>query len=238
MHRESEAADSERYQTVYARLDGSVAAPTAGLHFTERVFKDLDQQQIDRLFVTLHVGAGTFKPVKSETIGEHHMHQESIYLSLTDLEALLAAARQQRKIISVGTTSTRLLESIYWHGCQLLQQSIAVNAPVDLPQWAPYELASFNYSKVQALEAVKQQMISLPDQRLTGQTQMMIAPGYRFRVIDGLITNFHQPNSTLLLLVAALIGPDWKKVYQYALENDFRFLSYGDGSLLWASSGE
>ena len=213
-----------------------VAAPTAGLHFTEAVFKELDQKQIDRLFVTLHVGAGTFKPVKSETIGEHHMHQESIYLSLADLEVLLAAARQEKKIISVGTTSTRLLESIYWHGCQLLQPSIALDAAVDLPQWAPYELATFNYSKVQALEAVKQQMLSLPDQRLTGQTQIMIAPGYRFRIIDGLITNFHQPNSTLLLLVAALIGPDWEKVYQYALENDFRFLSYGDGSLLWATA--
>lgn len=236
MHRASEAADADRYQTVYARLDGSVAAPTAGLHFTERVFEGLDQKKIDRLFVTLHVGAGTFKPVKSEKIGDHHMHQESIYLSLEDLEILLDAAKQQRKIISVGTTSTRLLESIYWHGCQLLQKAIPENAPVDLPQWTPYELTTYDYPVVDALKAVQQQMLSLPDQMLTGQTQIIIAPGYRYRVIDGLITNFHQPNSTLLLLVAALIGPDWKKVYQYALENDFRFLSYGDGSLLWASS--
>lgn len=234
MQRSSEASDTDRYQTVYARLDGSVAAPTAGLHFTERVFKELDQKQIDRLFVTLHVGAGTFIPVKSEKIGDHHMHQESIYLSLPVLDTLLDAVSENKKIISVGTTSTRLLESIYWHGCQLLTGNIAPDASIDVPQWAPYELASGNYPAVRALEAVKAQLIALPDQLLTGQTQVMIAPGYRYRIIDGLITNFHQPNSTLLLLVAALIGDDWKKVYEYALRNDFRFLSYGDSSLLWA----
>ncbi|PHN04969.1 S-adenosylmethionine:tRNA ribosyltransferase-isomerase [Flavilitoribacter nigricans] len=236
MQRASEAADADRYQTVYARLDGSVAAPTAGLHFTDRVFRDMDAKQIDRLFVTLHVGAGTFKPVKSEKIGDHHMHQESIYLSLDDVQVLLDSVAAGRKIISVGTTSTRLLESIYWHGCMLLQQQSAPDAPIDVPQWAPYELAAHQYSATEALAAVREQIRALPDQLLTGQTQVMIAPGYTFRIIDGLITNFHQPNSTLLLLVAALIGPDWKKVYQYALEHDFRFLSYGDGSLLWAAA--
>lgn len=235
MQRSSEASDTDRYQTVYARLDGSVAAPTAGLHFTERVFADLDQKQIDRLFVTLHVGAGTFKPVKSEKIGDHHMHQESIYLSLPVLETLLNTVREGKKIISVGTTSTRLLESIYWHGCQLLEGIIATDASIDVPQWTPYELAAEAHPAERALQAVKEQIKALPDQLLTGQTQIMIAPGYRFRIIDGLITNFHQPNSTLLLLVAALIGNDWEKVYEYALRNDFRFLSYGDSSLLWAT---
>lgn len=235
MQRSSEASDTDRYQTVYARLDGSVAAPTAGLHFTERVFADLDQKQIDRLFVTLHVGAGTFKPVKSEKIGDHHMHQESIYLRLPVMDTLLNAVREGKKIISVGTTSTRLLESIYWHGCQLLEGIIATDASIDVPQWAPYELAAGAHPAERALQAVREQMTALPDQLLTGQTQVMIAPGYRFRIIDGLITNFHQPNSTLLLLVAALIGNDWEKVYEYALRNDFRFLSYGDSSLLWAT---
>lgn len=235
MQRSSEASDTDRYQTVYARLDGSVAAPTAGLHFTERVFADLDQKQIDRLFVTLHVGAGTFKPVKSEKIGDHHMHQESIYLSLPVLETLLNTVREGKKIISVGTTSTRLLESIYWHGCQLLEGIIATDASIDVPQWTPYELAAEAHPAERALQAVKEQIKALPDQLLTGQTQIMIAPGYRFRIIDGLITNFHQPNSTLLLLVAALIGNDWEKVYEYALRNNFRFLSYGDSSLLWAT---
>ncbi len=235
MQRSSEASDTDRYQTVYARLDGSVAAPTAGLHFTERVFADLDQKQIDRLFVTLHVGAGTFKPVKSEKIGDHHMHQESIYLSLPVLETLLNTVREGKKIISVGTTSTRLLESIYWHGCQLLEGIIATDASIDVPQWTPYELAAEAHPAERALQAVKEQIKALPDQLLTGQTQIMIAPGYHFRIIDGLITNFHQPNSTLLLLVAALIGNDWEKVYEYALRNNFRFLSYGDSSLLWAT---
>lgn len=235
MQRPAEHSDANRYQTVYARLNGSVAAPTAGLHFTKDLFTELRRKQINSLFVTLHVGAGTFKPVRSETIGAHHMHQESIYLGLDEVNALLEALEQQRKIVSVGTTSTRLLESIYWHGCRLLQKEIAEDAPLDLSQWAPYHLARHSYSPGQALLAVKQQIEQLPGRMLSGQTQIMIAPGYRFQVIDGLITNFHQPNSTLLLLVAALIGEDWRRVYQYALEHGFRFLSYGDGNLLWAS---
>lgn len=234
MQRSSEASDTDRYQTVYARLDGSVAAPTAGLHFTDRVFRELDQKKIDRLFVTLHVGAGTFKPVKSEKIGDHHMHQESIYLNLQDLDTLLAAVLRPRSIISVGTTSTRLLESIYWHGCRLLTGQAKQDEPIDVPQWAPYESSDRTYTAAEALQAVRDQIQALPNQTLSGQTQIIIAPGYRFRIIDGLITNFHQPNSTLLLLVAALIGKDWEKVYDYALQNNFRFLSYGDSSLLWS----
>lgn len=236
MQREAEADDTNRYQTVYARLEGSVAAPTAGLHFTEQVFRDLDHKAIERLFVTLHVGAGTFKPVRAETIGGHHMHQESIYLHLSDVESLLTAVEERRKIVSVGTTSTRLLESIYWHGCQLLLGTVNPEAPMQLEQWAPYAPASPDFPVDKALRAVADQMRTLPGQRLTGQTQIIIAPGYRFRLVDGLITNFHQPNSTLLLLVAALVGPDWKRIYEYALEHDFRFLSYGDGSLLWVAT--
>lgn len=235
MQRPSEVSDADRYQTVYAQLDGSVAAPTAGLHFTPAVFQALDQKEIDRLFVTLHVGAGTFKPVKSETIGDHHMHQESIYLELNDIRRLLNALESERKIITVGTTSTRLLESIYWHGCRLLRDPGVADQPLALSQWVPYELASLNFSPPAALRAVAEQMAQLPGQSLSGQTQIMIAPGYTFRLIDGLITNFHQPNSTLLLLVAALIGDDWQGVYEYALSHNFRFLSYGDSSLLWAA---
>lgn len=236
MQRTSESSDEDRYQTVYARLDGSVAAPTAGLHFTERVFTDLDARQIDRLFVTLHVGAGTFKPVSSDTIGEHHMHQESIYLHADKVAELAAAIRAGRPVVSVGTTSTRLLESLYWHGCQLLQGSTTQEMPVNLHQWAPYDGSVQTFPALKALEAVEQQCRTMPHQTLQGQTRIIIAPGYSFHIIDGLITNFHQPNSTLLLLVAALIGPDWKKVYQYALDHDFRFLSYGDSSLLWKTA--
>jgi S-adenosylmethionine:tRNA ribosyltransferase-isomerase len=233
MHRPSESSDADRYQTVYARLDGSVAAPTAGLHFTQRVFHDLEARQISRLFVTLHVGAGTFKPVHSETIGEHHMHQESIYLHADKLADLVQAMQSNRRIVSVGTTSTRLLESLYWHGCQLLQGSLPADADMDVDQWVPYNGSVRQYPPVEALQAVLNQAIQFPDRTLRGQTRIIIAPGYTFRVIDGLITNFHQPNSTLLLLVAALVGPDWRAIYQYALDHDFRFLSYGDSSLLW-----
>ncbi|MCB0631207.1 MAG: S-adenosylmethionine:tRNA ribosyltransferase-isomerase [Saprospiraceae bacterium] len=233
MHRPSESSDADRYQTVYARLDGSVAAPTAGLHFTERVFDDLRTKQIDRLFVTLHVGAGTFKPVHSETIGEHHMHQESIYLHAEQLAELSAAIERGRRIVSVGTTSTRLLESLYWHGCQLLQGNIPADAPMEVDQWTPYEGKIREYPAGKAIAAVLEQARSLPDQIVHGQTRIIIAPSYNFRIIDGLITNFHQPNSTLLLLVAALVGADWKTIYQFALDHNFRFLSYGDSSLLW-----
>lgn len=236
MQRASESSDADRYQTVYARLDGSVAAPTAGLHFTEQVFASLQAKQIDRLFVTLHVGAGTFKPVNADVIGDHHMHQESIYMHADKVEDLYTAIKEGRTIASVGTTSTRLLESLYWHGCQLRQGIIPATAPMELDQWAPYDGRIQPCQPSEALEAVLDQCRKFPDQTLRGQTRIMIAPGYTFRIIDGLITNFHQPNSTLLLLVAALVGPDWKKIYEYALDHSFRFLSYGDSSLLWKTT--
>ena len=229
LNRENVPADEERYQTVYARTEGSVAAPTAGLHFTDTVFADLDAVGIAREFVTLHVGAGTFRPVRSETIGEHHMHEESIYIRREVLQRLLFAHRENQPVIGVGTTSTRLLESLYWHGCRLLTGR---HEPyLNVGQWEPYE-TSTQPPVTEALEAVLAQLDRQHSEVLQGFTQLIIAPGYSYRVIRGLITNFHQPRSTLLLLVAALVGDDWEQIYQYALSNDFRFLSYGDSSLL------
>jgi S-adenosylmethionine:tRNA ribosyltransferase-isomerase len=231
LNRENEAVDEERYQTIYAREQGSVAAPTAGLHFTDAVFADLDKKGIERTFVTLHVGAGTFKPVKTETMAEHHMHEESVFVKKALIEQLLQAKRAGKPIIPVGTTSLRTLESLYWYGVQLLQNKDAV---FNIPQWFPYEMDNSNsHSTTEAaLQAILDHLNSNQKDTLEGYTQIIIAPGYQMRMVDGLITNFHQPKSTLLLLVSALVGEDWRKMYDYALENDFRFLSYGDGSLL------
>ncbi len=230
-----EESDTVRYQTVYAKTDGSVAAPTAGLHFTEGVFASLKEKNIQPDFVTLHVGAGTFKPVKTETIQEHDMHAEFIDVSKPFIENLLSKLDQ--KIIAVGTTSLRTLESLYWIGRkpELCSGDMIPErgSSVHLAQWEPYEHMMEDMPVKQALENLLLWMETNKRERLIAKTQILIAPGYPFKIIDGLITNFHQPQSTLLLLVAALVGPDWKKLYAYALENDFRFLSYGDGSLLW-----
>lgn len=238
MHRDAEEDDKKRYQTVYAKYDGSVAAPTAGLHFTDNVFEKLSAKKIERDFVTLHVGAGTFKPVKTETIEAHEMHSEFFEVSLELIKKLMA--KSSNKIIAVGTTSLRTLESLYWMGVKIRQRSAVSgqqNIPIDditIHQWDVYELDAENIPVEDALRALVEWMAVHKLDKLIAKTQIIIAPPYKLKVADILITNFHQPKSTLLLLVAAVIGNDWKKVYDYALNNNFRFLSYGDSCLFFA----
>ena len=227
--REPEASDSERYQTVYAHHEGSVAAPTAGLHFTETVFKKLGEKNIHKDFVTLHVGAGTFKPVKSETIEEHEMHAEYFTVSRSLIQNLIA--HLDKNIVAVGTTSLRTLESLYWLGVET-RHALSLQK-LEITQWEVYDHVVKNISTKEALENLINWMNEIGLDSLTAKTQIIIVPGYQFKIANGLITNFHQPQSTLLLLVAAFIGDNWRKVYDHALGNDFRFLSYGDGSLLW-----
>ena len=234
-NRAVEANDKERYQTVYAVAEGSVAAPTAGLHFTPRLFEKLAAKNITKAFVTLHVGAGTFKPVKAARMEEHEMHAEFIDVEKSFIEMLrdqFTAGNQN--IIAVGTTSLRTLESLYWMGAKIIAgNNIIENISVN--QWDPYELIPQNElpSTAAALSALSNWMEQNNLSRLITKTQIIIAPGYRFKIINGLVTNFHQPQSTLLLLVAAITNGQWKPMYDYAIENDFRFLSYGDGCLIW-----
>ena len=227
--RPAEASDAQRYQTVYANTDGSVAAPTAGLHFTPYVFDRLKERNIQTAFVTLHVGAGTFKPVKTQTIGDHDMHAESISVSSTTIEQLLNKIGDD--IIAVGTTSLRTVESLYWLGVKTMV-SPSIENP-ELTQWEVYDGLPNNIDSRTALQSLLAWMRTNDKEFLVTKTQIIIVPGYQPRLATAIITNFHQPSSTLLLLVAALIGDQWKKVYDYALKNNFRFLSYGDGSLLW-----
>ncbi len=228
--RKAEESDNERYQTVYAKHDGSVAAPTAGLHFTEQLFQSLKEKNIRHDYVTLHVGAGTFKPVMAEKMDEHDMHAEWIDVSRSFIETLLKSL--SGNIITVGTTSLRTVESLYWIGRKAASGELRVTS-MEITQWEAYERKDKDITADVSLSALLEWMKANKLERLVTKTQILIAPGYRFRIINGLVTNFHQPQSTLLLLVAALIGEDWRKVYEYALNNDFRFLSYGDGSLLW-----
>ncbi|HMR84021.1 MAG TPA: S-adenosylmethionine:tRNA ribosyltransferase-isomerase [Niabella sp.] len=229
--RADETADKNRYQTVFARYDGSVAAPTAGLHFTKEVLASLNKKGIKQHFVTLHVGAGTFKPVKAETMQEHEMHAEFIEVSREQIQQLLE--HKEGPLVAVGTTSLRTLESMYWLGAKLISQpGIFDHTLPVLTQWEPYETLS-PPSKEATLRALLAYLDAQNASQLVAKTQVIIAPGYDFKMINGLVTNFHQPASTLLLLVAALVGNDWRKIYNYALENHFRFLSYGDGCLLW-----
>ncbi len=228
LQRDAVASDEERYQTVYAEHQGSVAAPTAGLHFTDRVFSALKEKHIDTEFVTLHVGAGTFKPVSAQVIGDHEMHVEKIQVSFENVETLLSHIG--RPIIPVGTTSVRTLESLYWFGVKLHYDTSV--SEMCIKQWEPYELSERgNVSVQQAFHNVLRFMETNQLSLLEGDTQLIIAPGYKYHVISGIITNFHQPQSTLLLLVSALIGETWKEGYQYALDHHFRFLSYGDSCL-------
>ncbi len=233
LNREAEAGDETTYQTTYARDEGSVAAPTAGLHFTEAIFNALEAKNIQATYVTLHVGAGTFKPVKAATMAEHDMHAEWIDVDRTAIIDLIN--NQRKNLVAVGTTSLRTLESLYWIGCKLINgeqidwQGIAVN------QWDPYEI-SCNCTTPVALEALLHYLDKNSISKLITRTRILIAPGYKFRIVNALVTNFHQPQSTLLLLVAALIGTDWRRVYDYALAHDFGFLSYGDGGLLWGKA--
>ena len=227
LHREAVSSDNERYQTVYAKWEGSVAAPTAGLHFTPEVFETLKERNIDTDFITLHVGAGTFKPVNTPTIGEHEMHVEKIEIAYQNIKCILNHFGQP--IIPVGTTTVRTIESVYWFGVKLGQHP-HLDA-MHVMQWDPYELAEVALPADQAYRNVLNWMDDNELDHLDGDTQLMIAPGYTYHVINGLITNFHQPKSTLLLLVSALIGDAWRDCYRYALDHDFRFLSYGDSCL-------
>ena len=224
LNRESEILDKDRYQTIYSKLKGSVAAPTAGLHFTEQVLEKLKNNKIKFEEITLHVGAGTFRPVKSETIDDHEMHTEHFIVTKSTIQNLL----KSNKITAVGTTSVRTIESIYWLGVKLLQNN---TLDAHISQWEAYKLPN-NIGKTDALDALLNYMISSKIEKLHASTQIMIFPGYSFKMVDVLITNFHQPKSTLLLLIAAFIGDNWKKVYDFALSNNFRFLSYGDSSIL------
>jgi S-adenosylmethionine:tRNA ribosyltransferase-isomerase len=221
--------DEETYQTVYSEQEGSVAAPTAGLHFTDRIFKSLEQKGIPKLFTTLHVGAGTFMPVKSVTMDAHRMHAEMMCISQTFLEDLLS--KIHATIITVGTTSTRTLESIYWMGNKIISNPEISISDLKITQWQPYE-GRESFSAEKSVVALLHWMRNKNMEILSIETQIIIAPSYTFGIVKGLITNFHQPQSTLLLLVSALVGDKWKELYQYALDNDFRFLSYGDGNLL------
>ena len=236
LRRESEEVDRQRYQTVYAAQKGSVAAPTAGLHFTEQVMANLKNKGLETTYVTLHVGAGTFKPVKAEKMEGHQMHAEMIDVDVTTIQSIMQSLN--KNIIAVGTTSLRTMESLFWMGAKAQVNPNSVINELEVKQWDPYELpASINTHE--ALQSLLNWMQKNNVTRLLCKTQIMIAPGYTLRVAHAIITNFHQPASTLLLLVAAVIGndkQDWKKIYNYAMAHQFRFLSYGDGSLLWAKS--
>ena len=225
LNRESEASDEVRYQTVYSKEEGSVAAPTAGLHFTRAILNDLKEKGVHVRELTLHVGAGTFRPVKAETIGDHDMHTEHLVISRELVEQL---KEKTGDIVAVGTTSVRTLESLYWMGVKRLagQEDFFT-----LGQWEAYTLPQ-DYSLREAMEALCGWFDTACQELLKARTTIIIVPGYRYRVIDAMFTNFHQPQSTLLLLVGAAVGEDWHKIYDYALTHDFRFLSYGDSSLL------
>lgn len=234
MDRDVEDADKDRYQTVYAKHDGSVAAPTAGLHFNESLLEKLSEKDIHTAFVTLHVGAGTFKPVKAAVMQDHEMHAEYIDVSIESIQKIRQAL--VHPIITVGTTSLRTVESLYWLGKKVIDHPNIETKDLSIDQWDPYDHNTALPSADKALLALEHYLIDRKLYRLVTKTRIIIAPGYSFKIIKGLITNFHQPQSTLLLLVAAITGDDWKKIYEYALDHDFRFLSYGDGSLLWNRS--
>jgi S-adenosylmethionine:tRNA ribosyltransferase-isomerase len=228
LRRESEPMDHDRYQTVYAHAEGSVAAPTAGLHFTADLLKSIENKGINRLNLTLHVGAGTFRPVLTNSVQGHIMHSEHFSITKENIKSLM---QFKGSIIAVGTTSVRTLESLYCCGIKLLLNKESSDRNIHISQWDWIKITE-RYSAADSLLAVIQYMDKVQISTLHASTQLMILPGYEFKLIDGMITNFHQPKSTLLLLVAALIGDDWKKVYDHALLNDYRFLSYGDSSLL------
>ena len=224
LNRDTEAIDLERYQTLYARVRGSVAAPTAGLHFTQRVLDGITQKGIDINDVCLHVGAGTFLPVKSSNVADHPMHREPFSVGI---ELLRKLRDRNRPVIAVGTTSVRTLESLYYAGVDCIEKG----APEDIGQWVPYE-REYPYSIEESLEALIEYLQSNGLDELKLGTRIIIVPGFRFRLVDYLVTNFHQPESTLILLVSAFVKGDWRRIYDFALANGFRFLSYGDSSLL------
>lgn len=228
LHRETRESDLQTYQTVYSKIKGSVAAPTAGLHFTSEVLAGLDAKGFTREEVTLHVGAGTFKPVKSEVIGDHEMHTEFISVRRSAIENIRT---NLGRIIAVGTTSVRTLESLYYMGRTLVNNPDATSEELVVTQWTPYHDTE-EVTTHEALTALLDYLDRNQTDTLLSATQIMIAPGYEFKIVKGIITNFHQPKSTLLLLISAFVNGNWKSIYNYALDNDFRFLSYGDSSLL------
>ena len=229
LNRNTQESDKTTYQTVYSKIKGSVAAPTAGLHFTQKVLADIDQHGIDREELTLHVGAGTFKPVKSEEIEGHAMHTEYVCIRRTTLEKLL---QHNCEAVAVGTTSVRTLESLYYMGCKVKANPNVSLDQLHVNQWEPYASTTTTITPAEAIGELIAYMDRNNLQSLHSSTQIIIAPGYQYKIVKRLITNFHQPQSTLLLLVSAFVGSDWKSIYRYALDNDFRFLSYGDSSIL------
>ena len=227
LNRDSEEIDNNRYQTIYSKNKGSVAAPTAGFHFTNTILTDLDRKKIGRAQITLHIGTGTFKPVKSDTVRGHKMHTERFFIRKEDLLRLA----ENKRIIPVGTTSLRTIESLYWLGNKIKQNPAIKPENLTIDQWESYN-QGVSLSRNESFETLLEFMDKNGKTKIEASTEIMIIPGYKFRMTDGLITNYHQPHSTLLLLIAAFVGSDWKKIYQYSLENNFRFLSYGDSSLL------
>ncbi|MDY3782737.1 MAG: S-adenosylmethionine:tRNA ribosyltransferase-isomerase [Candidatus Cryptobacteroides sp.] len=226
--RDTEALDIERYQTLYARIRGSVAAPTAGLHFTDRVLSEIDSKGIERAEVCLHVGAGTFLPVKTSDVREHPMHREPFIVTRALLEKLKNSSLNSRPVVAVGTTSVRTLESLYYAGVSCIEKGV----PEDIAQWSPYE-REYQYSTAEALDALIAYLDRESLDSLSLGTRIIIVPGFTFRIVDALVTNFHQSESTLILLVSAFVGGDWRTIYDHALGNGYRFLSYGDSSLLF-----
>lgn len=228
LNRDTEEQDKQTYQTVYSKVKGSVAAPTAGLHFTSNVIEAIHKKGIKTDEVTLHVGAGTFKPVKADNVSEHEMHTEYIVVNKSTIEQII---KNNCSVIAVGTTSVRTIESLYHIGVKLLQRDIQDEVSLSVTQWQPYENKN-NISAEDSLKAIISYMESNHIEQLKTSTQIIIAPSYEYKIVKAIVTNFHQPQSTLLLLVSAFVGSDWEKIYKYALNNDFRFLSYGDSSLL------
>ena len=225
LNRDTEAIDLERYQTLYARFRGSVAAPTAGLHFTEKVLESIRNRNIEIHTICLHVGAGTFLPVKSSLVADHTMHREPFVVTKDFIKKLIS---NRGKLIAVGTTSVRTLESLYYAGLKCIEKG----EPSDVCQWEPYE-REYGYTLTESLEAIVSYLDKNSLDELKIGTRIIIVPGYTFRVVDVLVTNFHQPQSTLLLLISAFVNGDWKKIYEHALGSGFRFLSYGDSSVLF-----
>lgn len=227
LNRKPTEADKSRYQTVYSKKEGAVAAPTAGLHFTDEVFEKLRKKGIREAQLTLHVSAGTFQPITAKNVLEHPMHSEQIQVTREAIEKLLS---EKGKTVAVGTTSVRTLESLFWYGVKLIEGK---GEELFVPKLFPYENRERIPTKTEALTAILSQMEKTGADTVMGNTEIFIFPGYRYQMVDGLITNFHQPGSTLILLIATILGEDWKKVYQEALDKGYRFLSYGDSSLLW-----
>lgn len=221
--------DKIRYQTIYAHHEGSVAAPTAGLHFTENIFNNLKAKNIRYDYVTLHIGAGTFKPVKTPSVAQHEMHSEQIVLDIDFIKRLIS--QLNKEIIAVGTTSLRTLESLYWLGVKIDRLKFNLDTDITLDQWDAYSLKP-GLKVEEALKAILLYLEMRGERVLLTRTQLLIVPGYEWKIVKGLVTNFHQPKSTLIMLVAAFIGEEWRNIYKHALKNDYRFLSYGDGSLL------